>query len=329
MMDLDPSELAPRLHILDATGGDPALFREVSAAGTRQGVSTATYAALGEYMKANEIDVLIVDNASDTYDASEIDRSRVRGFMRALALLAQPDRAVLLLAHVDKGTSRGERAGTEGYSGSTAWHNSARSRLYLSRDKDGALLLEHQKHNLGPLHEPLRLLWPAGGIPVLDAPVEGVVQHIADGTDTKALLRLVHEFYSRGEHIATEPRSRYHAVKVLGSEPTYPKRRTQPEVFGLLRDAERRGLLQREAYRDRARRDAERWQVTPAGLALLGLASSASSASSADVAAPAHLLHAAASSAASAALGGVGECVRTEPAAEPAAEPPDNVGCAP
>lgn len=307
------ADLDGRLHILDATGGDPALFHEVSAKGTKQGLTTPTYAALREYIDANEIDVLIVDNASDTYDASEIDRARVRGFMRALARIAQArDGAVLLLAHVDKGTSRGDRTGTEGYSGSTAWHNSARSRLYLSRDRDGALLLEHQKHNLGKLAEPLRLLWPEGGIPQVDQPANGFVQHIADGTDTKALLKLTHDFYGRGEFIATDPRSRYHAAKVLGDEPTYPKRRKPGDIFKLLRGAERRELIEREAYRDRYRREAERWKLTPAGLALIGAAASAASAASTDVSAPTHTPHAAAASAASAALGGVGECVCAE-----------------
>lgn len=268
-MGLDPAELEPRLHVLDATGGDPALFREVSAAGMRQGILTPTAQALAEYMEAQDVDVLIVDNASDTYDASEIDRARVRAFMRNLSNLAQPDRAVLLLAHVDKGTSRGDRSGTEGYSGSTAWHNSARSRLYLSRDKDGALLLEHQKHNLGPLCAPMRLLWPAGGIPTLAAPVEGFVQHIADGTDTKSLLKLLHEFHSRGEFVAASQYSPANASRILASERGYPKRRPA-EVFGLLRDAERRGLIDRETYRTADRKERDRWTLTAQGMGFIG-----------------------------------------------------------
>ncbi len=135
-MDVHPSALDGRLHILDATQGDPTLFHEVNAKGTRYGATTSSYEALRAYVEEHEIDVLIVDNASDTFDAQEIDRARVRGFMRALARIAQvKGGAVLLLAHVDKGSSRRDRTGTEGYSGSTAWHNSARSRLFMSRDK--------------------------------------------------------------------------------------------------------------------------------------------------------------------------------------------------
>lgn len=318
-LGVDPAELEGRLHVLDATEADPALFHEVALHGSRVGLTTASYAALRVYIDRHEIDVLMVDNASDTFDASEIDRARVRGFMRALASIAQARQgAVLLLAHVDKGTSRGDRSGTEGYSGSTAWHNSARSRLFLSQDKDGALQLEHPKLNLGRRAEPLRLLWPEHGIPIVDEPVNGFVQHIADGTDTRALLRLVAEFYGRGEFIATDPRSRHHAAKVLGDEPTYPKRRKPADVFGLLRDSERRGLIERESYRDRFRRDAERWRVTPAGRDWPGLAASAASAASTDAPVTCAPAHAAAASAASSAAGGVGECARAEPAAKAA-----------
>jgi hypothetical protein len=184
--------------------------------------------------------------------------------MRSLARIARErDAGLLLLAHVDKGTSRGDRGhNSEGYSGSTAWNNSARSRLFMSRDKDGALLLEHQKYNLGRLAQPLRLSWPEGGIPQADEPVNGFVQHIADGTDAKALLKLIHDFYGRGEFVATDTRSRYHAAKVLSHESTYPKRRKPPEVFKMLVDLERRQLLQREAYKDRNRKQHERWTLT-------------------------------------------------------------------
>ncbi|MDP1649303.1 MAG: AAA family ATPase [Rubrivivax sp.] len=272
-MAVEVAALDGRLHVLDATAGEPALYHEVSIAGRRHGLTTPSYAALRDYIDAQGIDVLIVDNASDTYDASEIDRARVRGFMRSLARIAQ-DRAgaVLLLAHVDKGTSRGDRQGTEGYSGSTAWHNSARSRLYLSRDRDGALLLEHQKHNLGKLAEPLRLTWPEGGLPQRDQPFGAVVQHIADGNDTKELLRLVHAFHARGEFIATDTRSRYHAGKVLADEPTFPRRRKPAEVFELLRYAEARGWIERQAYRDRNRKEHERWALTGDGCRHIGVA---------------------------------------------------------
>ena len=64
--------------------------------------------------------------------------------MRALGQVARlTNCAVCLLAHVDKTTSRNKKAeGGEGYSGSTAWHNSARSRIFMTRGDDGLLTLD-------------------------------------------------------------------------------------------------------------------------------------------------------------------------------------------
>lgn len=312
-MGVNIEDLTGRLFILDATDDDPTLFAEVSAAGRREGVTTATFAGLRDFIAAHGVSLLVVDNASDAFDASEIDRARVRGFMRALARIARErDAGVLLLAHVDKGTSRGERAGTEGYSGSTAWNNSARSRLFMSRDKDGGLLLEHQKHNLGRLREPLRLLWPEGRIPEADEPMQPVVQGIADRGHVKALLRLIAEFTARGEFVTTATTSRTHAARLLRQEPSYPKLK-DGEVFDLLRRAERAGHLERIEFKGADRHPRERWQVTPAGVAFADIdAATAGTAATSHVTAPDAPAASAAGTAATSPPGGTGETAPQE-----------------
>lgn len=305
-MGVDMRELDGELFILDATAGDPALFAEVTVAGRREGETTRTYSALREFVKQHSIGLLIVDNASDTFDASEIERSKVRGFMRALANLAREcEMAVILLAHVDKGTSRGERAGTEGYSGSTAWNNSARSRLFMSRSSDGGLLIEHQKHNLGPLHEPIRLTWATGGVPQVDEPFGPVVQAIADRGHEKALLKLIAEFTARGEPVTTATTSRTHAGKLLRQESTFPRIK-DAELFDVLRGAERAGRLERATYRGTDRKPRECWHVTDAGRQFAGLAATAATAATTDATA----------------LG----AVPAEPAATAATSPPGGMG---
>ena len=67
--------------------------------------------------------VVILDNVGQIYGAGENDRHAVTMFLNALAG-ALPGRALLLLAH----PSRGQ--GSE-FSGSSAWENVARTRLYL------------------------------------------------------------------------------------------------------------------------------------------------------------------------------------------------------
>ncbi len=318
-MGVAVSELRDRVHILDATAGEPTLFHEVPRA-ARTGATTPTYAALANYIEAHQIDVVILDNASDTFDGNEIARSLVRGFMRSLLAFAKPDKAVLLLAHVDKNTARNLAGGTDSYSGSTAWHNSARSRLYLSRDKDGALLLEHQKHNLAAKPEPaLRLLWPEGGIPTLDAPVTGFVQAIDDRNNTKALLKLIHEFTERGEFVSTATTSRTHAGKLLRSESGFPARLKDSELFDLLRQAERRDWVARVSYAADNRHPKERWQVTSGGAEVAEIRDFAPTAPTAPTskddavnAVNAERTSAAAPTAPTSALGGVGECARAK-----------------
>ena len=307
-LDVSVDDLAGRLFILDATDDDPTLFTEETNAGRREGMTTGTYAGLREFVGAHAVSLVVVDNASDAFDASEIDRARVRGFMRALARIARErDAGVLLLAHVDKGTSRGERDDSEGYSGSTAWHNSARSRLFMSRDKEGTLTIKHQKCNVAKLHEPVRLTWPEGGIPRLDESFGPVVQDIADRGQTKALLKLIAEFTERGEFIGTATTSRTHAAKLLHQEPTYPKLKPG-EVFNLLRRAERAGHLDRVLYKGTDRKPRERWQVTADGTAFVGIgAATAATAATLEVTAPSAEPAKPAATAATSLPGGVGE----------------------
>lgn len=282
-LDVRIEELAGKLHLLDAASHDPTLFAEVSALGQREGQTTAAYTALREFLDAQQAGLVIVDNASDVFGGSEIARAQVRGFMRSLAKVARElQAAVILLAHVDKGTSRQERTGTEGYSGSTAWHNSARSRLFMRREQDGSLLIEHQKHNLGSLHAPIRLIWPEGGIPQLDVQFGPVVQGIEDRGHERALLRLIEEYSARGEHVPSAHNGRPNAPRMLCEEPTYPKRLKDTQVLDLLRKCQRSGLLEVVTFKGADRKDRQRWSVTELGRSFAGLpAASAASAASA------------------------------------------------
>ncbi|MEZ5608047.1 MAG: AAA family ATPase [Burkholderiaceae bacterium] len=267
---INPGELAA-LHIVDGTA-NPELF---ACEGRGPGDVTPAYAELLALVRQTGAGLVIVDNASDAYGGDEIQRRQVRAFMRALAVIAREgDAAVLLLAHVDKGTSRKERSDTEGYSGSTAWHNSARSRIFMSRD-DGVLTLAHQKSNLAKLREPLALQWPEGGLPEAVQALSPVVQGISDRVDTKALLKLIAEFSERGEHVTTATTSRTHAAKLLAGESSYPKGRKPADVFDLLRKAERAGQLVRVMRSAENRHQKEVWEVTPQGREVADLPSPA------------------------------------------------------
>ncbi len=130
LLGIDGSELKGWLSVLDATESDNVLFVGDEKVNGR---TTARFAWLAAEIQHGAAQVLIYDNASDAIDANENDRAKVRQFMSSLKRLAS---AVLLLAHVDAVSSMTDISDAKGYSGSTAWHNSARSRWFMARSKD-------------------------------------------------------------------------------------------------------------------------------------------------------------------------------------------------
>lgn len=270
---LDEGLLADNLHLIDAVSDDKAKGPELYAEQREGHGPTPMYSRLLSYVRRHAIDVVIIDNASDAYDGNENVRSPVRGFVRSLAkLVRNNDGAVLLLAHVNKGTAQGARSGQE-YSGSTAWSNSARSRIFVEafgeNRKTGykCLRLSNQKHNDGVGAEPIELEWlPHEPLPKLLVPVQPAVAAIQRTNDMRAVLKLIYEYTERGEFVSAATTSRTHAGKLLRREPAFPKL-TDPELFDLLRRAERDGLLRRETYKGGDRHARERWAVTAEGLA--------------------------------------------------------------
>lgn len=281
---IDPAELEGQLVVVDGTES-PELFATTTARDA--GSVTPTYTRLETL--AEGAGLVIVDNASDTFGGDEINRRQVRAFMRSLARIAKRnDAAVLLLAHVDKNTSRaGKATNGEGYSGSTAWHNSARSRLFMVRDASGQLEIQHQKGNhAGRPHPPLLLDWPEDGLPQLSHARPGPAaadSGLLAELDTRALLALIAEFSERGEHVTTATTSRTHAAKLLASEPTFPKSRKVAEIFTLLREAERKGHLARVNVTMENRKQKEVWDVTAEGREFAGLAPTAPTAPTSQV----------------------------------------------
>src|SRR5262245_38203252 len=101
--------------------------------------------------------------------------------LRGLAI--DHDCAVLLLSHPSQ---TGLITGS-GTSGSTAWNNSVRSRLYLEVvDKDpSASVLKVVKANYGPVGEKIDLRWDDGVYGIDNGPdeaVEGVLNRKAEAS---------------------------------------------------------------------------------------------------------------------------------------------------
>lgn len=116
-MGLD--EYAGNLQIIPRHGLDNALVS------TEYGrlISTPTLGLLKQQAHDEKAEIVILDNVAQLYGGSENDRHSVTSFLNWLAG-ALEGMAVLLLAHPSRG------AASE-FSGSSAWENVARTRLYL------------------------------------------------------------------------------------------------------------------------------------------------------------------------------------------------------
>lgn len=113
--------------------------------------------------------LIVFDTAADLFGGDEIKRGQVRQFIGQLRKLAIGlDCAVVLLAHP---SVQGIQSGS-GSSGSTAWNNSVRSRLYLTRPDDKGAdpdlrILKTMKANYGTTGGEIKIRWKDGAF-VLD-----------------------------------------------------------------------------------------------------------------------------------------------------------------
>ena len=272
-MGVEMSSLAGRMVVYDLTQVDCVLWKEGAPTERMQWLADLTVA-----MRAN---VVIIDNASDVFAANENDRTEVRGFMRALNLIAGVTRAaVLLLAHVDKASVRAG-AGLDSnstFSGSTAWNNSARSRWAMVRDAQ-AVVLRHEKCNFGPLQEELRLEFDPmakvfrrfGTTPGLQAASALMRnQHRAE------ILKLIGRYAKDDVNLSMRANApRNNIWNVLSEDSDFPERLQRAEFFQILRDLEREQLIAQETYRKSNRQAGQRVVLTPAGEARVAIGSGA------------------------------------------------------
>ncbi|HEV2155430.1 AAA family ATPase [Bradyrhizobium sp.] len=185
-MGADLEELSPWLRIASRKYMDNllAVWTSSSAAMKR----TAVWEMLLRDAKAFGAKLLVVDTIADTFGGSEIDRSQVRQYVQScLGRLAQEiGGAVLALGHPSKA---GQAVGGDGTSGSTAWHASVRSRLYLQHaTKDGTgpfRRLENRKANYGASGDVFMLRWQRGCFALESAKAGAVLD---DGADESATV---------------------------------------------------------------------------------------------------------------------------------------------
>jgi RecA-family ATPase len=128
------------------------------------------FAQIMRHVMEHKIELLILDTVADLFGGNEIIRAQVNYFIKSVcgafgvrAKEAGFTLSVLLLSHPSQA---GRNTGT-GESGSTAWNNAVRARLYLTRPEDGLpeqRVLTRKKSNYSASGDDVKieLVWQDG-----------------------------------------------------------------------------------------------------------------------------------------------------------------------
>lgn len=189
----------------------------ILAAETRTGGIAATplWRELVEKVADIKVTLLVIDTLADVFDGDEIARRQARQFVRMLRGLAmKKECTILLLSH----PSQSGMASGSGSSGNTAWHNSARARLYLTRpiSPDGepgdpdVRILQTKKMNYGPMSDEIRLRWTEGRFineePKPQSAFDGIA---ADAKAERIFMDILVKLTKQGRDVSPKPSQSY------------------------------------------------------------------------------------------------------------------------
>ena len=184
---------------------------------------TAVWRALVAKVEHVKPRLVVIDTLADIFAGNENARAEARQFIGQLRGLAiRSACAVLLLNH----PSLSGMASGAGTSGSTAWSNSVRSRIYFERAKgdDGSepdpelRILKVVKANYGPIGTELRLRWTKG-IFRLDGQSSGSFDKLAaDAKADRVFLDILAELERQGRDVSPK-RSNTYAPVMFAANP--------------------------------------------------------------------------------------------------------------
>lgn len=232
-LEIELSQLSGKLDILDLVGRETILWERDPRTG-----ATETDAAreLRARIARDGIEVLYVDGVSDTYGGNENARPEVKRFVNMLVGMVPADRgAVVMIGHVAKPAAHAAST-SEGYSGSTGWHNSVRARWYLypetragedgeRSEKTGDLLLELQKSNLGPTDQAIRFEWDTDGRLFVGRGVIGesaLDRQNRDRSERRGILAALASAEAAGIYVPAASMGQRTAYHVLSAQPNFP-----------------------------------------------------------------------------------------------------------
>lgn len=201
MLDLEFGDLDD-LRWVSRVGGDNVLM---TFEANRKAKTTDLYQQIERAIVELGAGIVVIDTAADTFGGNENVRIEVRQFLAGAlgGLATKYDVAIVLLAHP---SAEGMRSG-RGDGGSTAWSNSVRSRLYLSRPEveegeqpdEAARVLSRQKANYASAGVTLEMRFVDGAFECREAsPDSFLTDKIRRENAKKAFLDGMRELASKG-----------------------------------------------------------------------------------------------------------------------------------
>ena len=197
---------------------------------------TEAYHRLERTVRINGTRFVVLDNVAHLFAGNENDCHHVATFVAALNRLAKATGcAVLLLGHPNK-------AG-DAFSGSTAWENQVRSRLYLETPADSidrdVRVLSRQKANYAQNGETIAFRWHQWAfVRDEDLPADTAAEMaatVAMAHDNGVFLACLDERNRQERPVSEQPASRTYA----------------PKVFADMAESKRIGRVRLEAAMDR------------------------------------------------------------------------------
>lgn len=179
-----------------------------------QGARTKFTHELVKQVRLAKPDLLILDTLSDFFGGNENSRGQVTQFCRLLSHIAQGlNIAIVVCGHPSAaGTTSGE-----GTSGSTAWNNAVRSRLYLHREKaddnvelnTNIRILSKQKSNYSTTGDQTRLVYVDGAFRHEREPSAESFFQSADTEAETTFTDLMREFEATDKWVSASKHGRY------------------------------------------------------------------------------------------------------------------------
>lgn len=181
-----------------------------------KGAITATFEALEQKIQLLRPNVLILDTVADLFGGNENVRTEVRQFLSGSLrqLAVKYNLGILLLAHPSVAGIQTK----SGMSGSTAWSNSVRSRLFLDRPNEegrneNVRILSIKKANYSATGMEIRMRYE-NGLFVKDGAT------VRDATDKKELaearfMTLLDEHCAQGRKLSASRNAASYAPKVF------------------------------------------------------------------------------------------------------------------